>query len=78
MKEKQQKELTDDFDYLSNAASATDCTGLIPSLAQNEEQLESYNEIIQYMSPAAKSKKLSEETASPDKKPLSSARRDST
>ena len=35
----------DDFDYLANAASAMDYTGLIPSLPQNRAELESYNDI---------------------------------
>ena len=51
MKKRQKKDLIDDFDYLSNAASTTDCTGLIPSLPQNEAELEAYNDIVQYMSP---------------------------
>ena len=55
MKEKAQRKPTDNFDYLANAASATDCTGLIPSLPQTEDELDSYNDIVQYMSPAAKS-----------------------
>lgn len=37
----------DNFDYLSNAASAMDYTGLIPSLPQSREELESYNDICQ-------------------------------
>lgn len=37
----------DNYDYLSNAASAMDYTGLIPSLPQSEEELESYNDICQ-------------------------------
>ena len=37
----------DNYDYLSNAASAMDYTGLIPSLPQSREELESYNDICQ-------------------------------
>lgn len=73
MKEKNQKELTDNFDYLSNAASTTDCTGLIPSLPRNEGELEAYNDIVQYMSPAAKSNSLSEQAVRPDENQHSSS-----
>lgn len=34
--------------------STTDCTGLIPFAAQEENQLESYREIIQYTPPYEK------------------------
>lgn len=36
------------------ASSTTDCTGLIPFAVQDESQLESYNEIIQYTPPYEK------------------------
>ncbi len=45
------QKLIDDYDYLQNAASARDCTGLIPFLPTSEAELESYNEIYQYQSP---------------------------
>lgn len=45
------KELIDDYDYLANAASATDFTGLIPSLPQNDAEIESYNDICQFLPP---------------------------
>ena len=32
-------------DYVSNSASATECTGLMPTPPENEEEAESYNEI---------------------------------
>ena len=34
------------YDYLANAASPTDCTGLMPTLADTEEKRESYNDIF--------------------------------
>lgn len=49
-KKKNQK-IIDDFDYLSNAASTSDCTGLIPSLPTSEAELESYNDVYQYRPP---------------------------
>ena len=68
MKEKDQTKLTDNFDYLSNAASTTDCTGLIPSLPQNKDELDSYNDIVQYISPAAKGTTSGEQAVRPDEK----------
>jgi len=57
--EKRQKELEnqrkmDSFDYLANAASSHDCTGLIPSAPMNDAELESYNAIYQYEPPEVK------------------------
>lgn len=72
MKEKAQRKPTDNFDYLANAASATDCTGLIPSLPQTEDELDSYNDIVQYMSPAAKSSAADGQDVRPDEKHRSS------
>lgn len=46
--------LIDDYDYLKNAASSTDCTGLIPSLPQSEAELESYGELYQYQTPLSR------------------------
>lgn len=49
MKKKTNREIIDDYDYLSNAASSMDCTGLIPSLPENEDEIEAYNEIYQFL-----------------------------
>ncbi len=48
---KENEKIIDDFDYLSNAASARDCTGLIPFLPTSEAELESYNDVYQYRPP---------------------------
>ena len=48
---KKSRELIDDYDYLANAASAMDFTGLIPSLPQNDAEIESYNDICQFLPP---------------------------
>ena len=72
MKEKAQRKPADNFDYLANAASATDCTGLIPSLPRTEDELDSYNDIVQYMSPAAKSSAADGQDVRPDEKHRSS------
>ena len=44
----------DKDDYLNNpAASAMECTGLIPALPETEAELEAYEEIFPYLTPAA-------------------------
>lgn len=48
---KENEKRIDDYDYLQNAASARDCTGLIPFLPTSEAELESYNDLYQYMPP---------------------------
>ena len=51
LNKKQNEKIIDDYDYLSNAASSMDCTGLIPSLARSEEELEAYNDVSQFPPP---------------------------
>jgi hypothetical protein len=51
LNKKQNEKIIDDYDYLSNAASSMDCTGLIPSLAKSEDELESYNDVYQFTPP---------------------------
>ena len=53
---KENEKIIDDYDYLSNAASSMDCTGLIPSLPVSDAELESYNDLYQYQTPAIKEK----------------------
>ena len=36
---KENKKIIDDYDYLANAASSGDCTGLIPSLPTSDTEL---------------------------------------
>lgn len=43
--------IIDSYDYLSNAASTQDCTGLIPSAPLNNEELESYDALYKYRPP---------------------------
>lgn len=45
-KDKKNEEIIDSYDYLTNAASTTDCTGLMPTPANTEEQRESYDAIF--------------------------------
>ncbi|GAA0797790.1 hypothetical protein DWX43_17780 [Clostridium sp. AF19-22AC] len=53
---KENEKIIDDYDYLSNAASARDCTGLIPALPTSEAELEAYNDVYQYQPPVIKEK----------------------
>lgn len=53
---KENEKIIDDYDYLSNAASSMDCTGLIPSLPVTDAELESYNDLYQFQTPATKVK----------------------
>lgn len=46
---------TDSYDYLANAASTQDCTGLIPANPDSDEALESYKDIYQYEPPKVES-----------------------
>ena len=51
---KPNEQLIDSYDYLSNAASAQDCTGLIPSVVKDVDELEAYNELYHYRPPQTK------------------------
>ena len=48
------QEVIDSYDFLSNAASTHDCTGLIPSGPVNEDELESYEAVYHYQPPKIK------------------------
>ncbi len=45
------QEIIDSYDYLSSAASAWDCTGLIPSAPSSSAELESYEAIYPFEPP---------------------------
>lgn len=49
--DKDNQEIIDSYDYLSTAASTTECTGLIPSLALSEQERESYETIFHFEPP---------------------------
>lgn len=61
---KENEKIIDDFDYLSNAASARECTGLIPSLPTSEAELESYNDVYQYRPPVIREKETKDKKMS--------------
>lgn len=48
------QEIIDSCDFLSNAASTQDCTGLIQSGPINEDELESYEALYHYQPPKIK------------------------
>lgn len=48
---KSNEEIIDSYDYLSNAASKQEMTGLIPSEPISVEELESYEELFHYLPP---------------------------
>lgn len=45
---KKNQEIIDSYDYLSNAASAGDCTGLIPSEPVSAAEREAYQDLYAY------------------------------
>ena len=52
--DKENQKIIDEYDYLSNAASSQDCTGLIPSEPVSAEELESYEELYHFLPPGAR------------------------
>lgn len=54
--DKKKKNENTDYDYLGKSASAHDCTGLIPTLVQNEEEIRSYENIYPFLPNAPKTK----------------------
>ena len=48
---KENQRIIDSYDYLANAASTQDCTGLIPSAPLNKAELESYDAIYKFQAP---------------------------
>ena len=58
--EQQNDIIIDSYDYLANAASTTDCTGLIPSEPVSDAELESYSELYKYHAPVLDQRAQSE------------------
>lgn len=48
------QDIIDSYDYLTNAASSQDCTGLIPSEPEDDAEREAYEDVYRYLPPAAK------------------------
>ncbi len=54
--DQENKKIIDRYDYLANAASTQDCTGLIPANPY-PETLESYEDVYHYEPPKIKAQK---------------------
>ena len=52
------KDIIDYYDYLSNAASKQEMTGLIPSEPVSVEEIESYEELFHFLPPNADVKNI--------------------
>ena len=46
--DRENQRIIDSYDYLANAASAQDCTGLIPSEPSSDAERESYQDLYAY------------------------------
>lgn len=46
--DRENQKIIDSYDYLANAASAQDCTGLIPSEPSSDAERESYQDLYAY------------------------------
>ena len=46
--QRRNRRIIDSYDYLSSAASAQDCTGLIPAEPETEAERESYQDLYEY------------------------------
>lgn len=53
--------IIDSYDYLANAASTQDCTGLIPSLPADDDELIFYEDIYHFQPPQLNVKNTSTE-----------------
>lgn len=58
---KTNEEIIDAYDYLSNAASMQDCTGLIPSEPISTAELESYEDLYHFLPPNAEASNIKPE-----------------
>lgn len=54
---KKNQKIIDSYDYLANAASTQDCTGLIPSAPTSKAELESYEQVYNFEPPTPKKPK---------------------
>jgi len=57
-KERSNDEIINSYDYLSNAASAQDMTGLIPSAPTSDEEVEAYEELYHFLPPDGEAEKI--------------------
>ena len=52
--EKRNRQIIEEYDYLGNAATSCDCTGLIPEGEVKEEELEAYQSLYRFGAPVIK------------------------
>ena len=55
---KTNKDIIDSYDYLANAASTQDMTGLIPSEPVSGDELEAYEELYHFLPPDSEADNL--------------------
>ena len=55
---KRNKDIIDSYDYLSNAASMQEMTGLIPSEPVSIEEIESYEDLFHFLPPNSDTKNI--------------------
>ena len=67
--EKENQKIIDEYDYLSNAATSHDCTGLIPSEPVSAEEIESYEELYHFLPPNARAASIKPEAHAASAKP---------
>lgn len=65
---KSNREIIDSFDYLSNAASTWDCTGLIPASPAEGAELDSYEDLYHFLPPGGKASDIKPEELSNKKR----------
>lgn len=51
-------DIIDSYDYLSNAASNQEMTGLIPSKPMSIEEIESYEDLFHFLPPTGDAKQI--------------------
>lgn len=56
------EEIIDSYDYLANAASKQDMTGLIPSEPVSQEELESYEDLFHFLPPNSNAENITGES----------------
>lgn len=44
----------EDYDYLANSATVMECTGLMHKTPMNQDEMESYQQVYQYLPPNVK------------------------
>lgn len=59
--DRENQKIIDSYDYLSNAASSQDCTGLIPSEPVSDAELESYEDLYHFLPPNGKAENIKNE-----------------